>query len=62
VSDTSSRFVGTATIGTAEWLAASRDLTLSAYVPGDLVDAPTPRQPTDGVYAESPNAAETSSP
>ncbi len=59
MSDTSSKFVGTATVGTADWIEASRDLTLSAYLPGDLVDAPTPQQVVNGVSTESPSAAET---
>lgn len=61
VSDMSSELVGTATVGTADWLEASRDLTLSAYAPGELVDAPAPQQTANGAASDSPNAAETNS-
>jgi hypothetical protein len=59
VNDLSSEFVGTATVGTADWLEASRDLTLSAYVPGELVDAPAPQQVVNGSPTDSPNSSET---
>jgi hypothetical protein len=42
----SSELLGSVTIGTPEWLTASRDLTLMAYVPGESVEARMPDGPS----------------
>lgn len=58
MSDSSFDLVGTGTVGTADWLQASRGLTLSAYVPGETVSAEAPQQPTDGAASQNPNASD----
>lgn len=62
MSDSSIDLIGTETVGTVDWLVASRDLTISAYIPGDLVDVPAPREARDGAMSESPSSTETAAP
>ena len=61
MSDSNIEYVATATAGTAEWLQASRDVTLGAYVPGDLVAVPAPRAPERVITAQDPNEADSAS-
>jgi hypothetical protein len=60
VSVTSSEMAETATVGTADWVEATRDITIAAYVPGDH-ETSEPVRSQDGARAENPNAATTAS-
>lgn len=52
--------VGTASLGTSDWLRASRGVKLGAYVPGDLLAVPPPQPPAEPPR-QDPDAADTAS-